>query len=99
MVVLGAALAAAPAMADTPANWPEPTDGGSFMDHFMMIVVYPVGLAIVIALLAFAPALLGKDKKNAAAAEGEWLGGPAGAKAGEQKSSDSSGAGGASGKW
>ena len=100
MAALGAAFAAAPAMAATPANWAEPTDGGSFMDHFLFIAVYPIGLALVIALLAFAPALLGKDKAKAAAAvDGEWLGGPAGAKAGSQEGTDSSEAGGASGKW
>ena len=98
MAVLGAALAAAPAMAATPANWPE-VDEGSFMDHFLLIVAYPVGLALVIALLAFAPALLGKDKaKGGAGADGEWLGGPAGAEAGAE-GTDSSRAGGASGKW
>lgn len=99
MAVVGAALATAPAMADTPANWPEVTEG-SFMDHFLLIAVFPIGLALVIALLAFAPALLGKDKAKAAAGvEGEWLGGPAGAKAGSQEGTDSSQAGGASGKW
>lgn len=100
MAVIGSVLVAAPSMADTPAGWPEPTDGGSFLDHFLLIAVYPLAIALVIALIVYVPALLGKDKaQTAGPVDGEWLGGPGGAKAAAQEDTDASQAGGASGKW
>ena len=54
--VLAVVAAATPAMAETPATWPEP-DPMSTLDALLIFGGIPVGLAVTITLLVMAPSV------------------------------------------
>ncbi len=71
-------LVAAPALAAPPEAWPD-SEPVSALDFLLVLVVIPLGLVLVIALLAYLPAMVkgeryqpGRSWRN----ENEWFGGP-----------------------
>jgi hypothetical protein len=88
-----------PALADVPAGWSDP-DPMSWGHLLLLILVIPVGLAIVISLLAALPGLVKGEGLTGGHAGGQWLGGPRKGTA-ELAGPDSktSEAGGASARW
>jgi hypothetical protein len=95
------------ASADTPAAWQQdPHVSG--LDFLLVLVLIPVGLALVISLLATLPSMIrdrGYEPGQSWRAEAEWFGGPRkGVEAAEELSpqqveSAESGRGGTSGQW
>ncbi len=76
LTVPAVALMAGPAHASfIPEGWAEPTSVDPL--HLMLIIGFaPIGLALVIALLAAAPALARGRGSVTPASEGTWIGGP-----------------------
>jgi hypothetical protein len=75
--VAGVTLAA-PASADTPSNWENSPDVTGF-DALVVLFLIPLGLFLVISLLAALPSLVKGDSYEPGQAwrsEGEWFGGP-----------------------
>lgn len=71
-------LVAAPALAAPPQTWndPEPV---SALDYLLVLLIIPVGLALLITLLAYVPAMVKGEKYQPGRAwrnENEWFGGP-----------------------
>lgn len=71
-------LAAAPALAAPPEAWPDaaPTSG---LDFLLVLLVIPLGLALVISLLAMVPSMVRGERYTPGLAwrnENEWFGGP-----------------------
>ena len=104
-----AAVVALPSVAgaDTPAAWQEPPHA-SGLDFLLVLVLIPLGLALVITLLTLLPSMIhdrGYEPGQSWRAEAEWFGGPGkGVEAAddlspEQIESAESGRGGASGQW
>jgi hypothetical protein len=93
-VVVGASLLAAPAMADLPEQWEVPAET-QFMDYFMLLVVWPLVIAAVLAGLVFVLNLRKPTNAAVTTVEGEWLGGPRTTKSTEPDKNS----GGASGTW
>lgn len=90
---------ATPALADVPENWSNPAPMS--VGHLLVIIVaIPVGLALVISLLAVLPGLVRGEGLTGGHAGGEWLGGPRQGTA-ELAGPDDEGteAGGASARW
>lgn len=95
------------AVADTPAAWTDdPHVSG--LDFLLVLVLIPVGLALVISLFAALPSMIrdrGYEPGQSWRAEPEWFGGPRkGVEAAEELSpqqveSAESGRGGTSGQW
>ena len=104
-----AAVVALPAMAsaDTPAAWPDdPHVSG--LDFLLVLLLIPLGLALVISLLTALPSMIrdrGYEPGQSWRAEPEWFGGPQkGVGATEELSPQQiataeSGRGGTRGKW
>jgi hypothetical protein len=104
-----AVVVALPALAsaDTPEAWQQdPHVSG--LDFLLVLVLIPVGLALVISLLATLPSMIrdrGYEPGQSWRAEAEWFGGPRkGVEAAEELSpqqveSAESGRGGTSGQW
>jgi hypothetical protein len=104
-----AAVVALPAVAsaDTPQAWADdPHVSG--LDFLLVLLVIPLGLGLVISLLAALPSMIrdrGYEPGQSWRAEAEWFGGPQkGVGATEQLSpeqieSAESGRGGTSGQW
>lgn len=98
--------AASPAAADTPAAWGEVPDV-SVLGFLLVLVILPVGLFLVIALLAFLPSLRDTGYEPGAAWRGEpeWFGSPRKGLAAadevtpEQLAVGREGTGGTSGSW
>jgi len=95
------------ASADTPAAWDD-APHVSGLQYLVLLVLIPLGLALVIALLASLPEMLhhrGYEPGQSWRAEAEWFGGPRkGVEAADDLSpqqieSAESGRGGTSGKW
>jgi hypothetical protein len=66
------------ASADTPAAW-EDSDHASGLDFLLVLVLIPVGLSLVISLLAALPSMIsdrGYEPGQSWRAEAEWFGGP-----------------------
>lgn len=105
LVLAGAALV--PASADTPAAWEKAPDV-SPLGFLMVLLILPLGAAVVITLLTVLPSL-SKDKGyepgQSWRGESEWFGGPtkglsaADSVAPEAVESSSKDAGGTSGRW
>lgn len=104
-----AAVVATPAIAtaDTPEAWENAPDV-SGLEFLVVLVLIPVGLSLVIALLAALPSLIGDrgyEPGQSWRAEAEWFGGPrkgveaADELAPEQIEAAESGRGGTSGQW
>jgi hypothetical protein len=112
VLALSAALVAvvalpASAIADTPAAWADAPDV-SGLEFLVVLVLIPVGLALVISLLASLPTMIsdrGYEPGQSWRAEAEWFGGPRkGVEATddlspEQIEAAESGRGGTSGQW
>lgn len=104
-----AAVVALPAVAsaDTPADWAaDPHVSG--LDFLTVLVLIPLGLALVISLLTVLPSMIrdrGYEPGQSWRAEPEWFGGPQkGVEATEKLSPEQieaaeSGRGGTSGQW
>lgn len=105
-LVLVAALTS-PAVADTPKNWERPPDV-SLLSYLLVLVIIPLGLAIVVTLLTVLPSLA-RDRAQQPGqswrGDSEWFGGPAeGVRAAdrvtpEQVDTGSTGTGGTSAGW
>ncbi|MCW2780540.1 MAG: hypothetical protein JWR35_989 [Marmoricola sp.] len=71
-------MSSGPAMADTPAAWETPPHV-SGLQFLIVLFLIPLGLAVVIGVLAALPSLISGDKKPSGQAwrtESEWFGGP-----------------------
>lgn len=104
-VVLAATLAVAafagPARADVPEGWAEPTTV-SGLEFLLLLVIIPLGLALVITVLVYVPSLVRGESlaPGNQEPENQWLGGPSKSPAElTVGDSDSSEAGGASARW
>jgi len=95
------------ASADTPSTW-EQDPHVSGLQYLVLLVLIPLGLALVIALLASLPSMIsdrGYEPGQSWRAEAEWFGGPQkGVEATERLSPQQietaeSGRGGTSGQW
>ena len=51
------------ASADTPAGWEE-VEPVSFLSYFMILIVWPVGIALLLSLLTVLPRLARRDSTN-----------------------------------
>lgn len=98
---------APPAAADTPTAWDDPPEV-SVLGFLLVLVILPVGLALVIALLSVLPSLAGdKGYEQGASWRGdpEWFGSPTKGVAAaddvtaEQLEAGGKGSGGTSGSW
>ena len=105
-LVLGAALFS-PATADEPTTWETVPDVSAF-DFVMLVLVIPLGLALVITLLTLVPLLIndrGYQPGQSWRSQVEWFGGPSkGVRAAdevtaEQVEARSKDTGGTSGSW
>jgi hypothetical protein len=97
--VAATVVSTGPALADVPQGWSDP-DKMSWGHLLLIILVIPIGLAIVISLLAALPGLVKGEGFAGGHAGGQWLGGPRKGTA-ELAGPDSehSEAGGASARW
>lgn len=71
-------LVAAPASAAPPQTWPDP-EPVSALDYLLVLLVIPLGLVLLITLLAYVPAMVKGEKHQPGRAwrsENEWFGGP-----------------------
>lgn len=100
-------LMPAAAFADTPETWDKPPSV-SGLEFLLVLVLIPVGLALVISLLAALPSMIGDkgyEPGQSWRSEPEWFGGASkGVEAAEsvsdkQLESGESSRGGASGTW
>jgi hypothetical protein len=105
-LVLGAALVS-PAAADAPSAWDQPPEVTP-LEFLLVLVIFPLGLAAVIALLTVLPSMAfdkGYQPGQSWRGEPEWFGGPTkGVTAAhevtpEQIESRSKGTGGTSAGW
>lgn len=72
-------LVSAPALAAPPESWPDAEAVGA-LDFLLVLLIIPVGLALLIALLAYVPSMARGEKYTPGLAwrnESEWFGGPA----------------------
>jgi hypothetical protein len=99
-------LVSAPALAAPPEAWPDAEAVGA-LDFLLVLLVIPLGLALLIAILAYVPAFARGEKYTPGLAwrnENEWFGGPTegleAADKTEQKAVEgASDRGGASARW
>jgi hypothetical protein len=97
-------LVSAPAFAVPPESWPQ-AKPVTALDFLLVLLIIPLGAALVIALLASVPAMVSGQKTAPGQAwrnENEWFGGPkdgvdAADKVEQQPKGDDRG--GASGRW
>ena len=93
-------MLADPASADTPSNWENSPDVTGF-DALVVLFLIPLGLFLVISLLAALPSLVKGDSYEPGQAwrsEGEWFGGPRkGLDESSEESADNTGGAGA--RW
>lgn len=71
--------AAAPAAAAPPSTWSDPEPVGA-LAYLMLLLVIPAGLAVLITVLVYVPAMVrgdGYTPGRAWRSESEWFGGPA----------------------
>ncbi|MFC6153548.1 hypothetical protein [Nocardioides yefusunii] len=93
--VAGSALVAGPAFADVPEVWTRP-DEPQFFEFFMILVGFPVIVALVVYALV-SVANLRKKESPYSGIEGQWAGGTDGK--GLHAAESAPGAGGASGSF
>lgn len=101
-LVLSAAVvplwATGAAHAETPEGWSEPTEVG-FLDLLLVIGAIPLGIAVLIGLAVYLPALArGENVKPGGENADEWFGGPRTGPA-ELSAGDAGRTGGGSGTW
>ncbi|MDH2415057.1 hypothetical protein [Nocardioides sp. CER19] len=95
----GVIVGAGPASADVPEGW-APDTHMSWGHLLVLILAIPVGLAIIISLLAALPGLVKGEGITGGHAGGQWLGGPRqGTSELAGPDSEESKAGGASARW
>lgn len=73
-----APFVAAPALAAPPETWPEGSQVSAF-DMLLVIALIPLGLALLISVLAYVPAMARGERYTPGLAwrrENEWFGGP-----------------------
>lgn len=69
-------LAAGPAQAQVPEGWSNPPDVG-FLDVLLVVGAVPLGVALLIALAVYLPALRrGESVRAGSDGEDAWFGGP-----------------------
>lgn len=71
-------LAAAPAVAAPPTTWSDPEPVGA-LAYLLVLLVIPAGLAVLITVLTYVPAMVKGEKYTPGRAwrnESEWFGGP-----------------------
>lgn len=91
-------LSASPAGAEVPEGWSNPEEVG-ILDLLLVIGAIPVGIAVLIALAVYLPALArGERLSPRAQVQDEWFGGPR-RSAAELESRDAGQTGGGSGSW
>lgn len=100
LLVLAAPTAA---LADTPESWADAPEVSGF-DFLLVLALIPLGLAVVIALLAAVPTIIrgnkGYQPGRAWHGEPQWFGGPReGADATDTAETADTGTGGASARW
>ena len=102
-----AAGAVVPASADTPVGW-EQSPHVSALDYLLVLLLIPLGLALVISFLVLVPSLVrgrGYEPGQSWRGQSEWFGGPEkGVHAADDVDPDrleaeGKGAGGGSGRW
>lgn len=91
-------LVAGPASADVPQGWSDPARM-SWLHLLMLILVIPVVMAIVISFLTILPGLVKGEGLRGRGHVGTWLGGPQHGTDADPRTSDTSGTGGASGRF
>ena len=95
-------LVSAPAFAAPPEAWPA-ADSVSGFEFLLILLLIPLGLAVVISVLATVPSLVGGNKRGSSEAwreEKEWFGGPKdGVEATEKAEPGEGERGGASARW
>ena len=93
-----AVLVASPAGAEVPEGWSDPEEVG-ILDLLLVIGAIAVGIAVLIALAVYLPALArGERVAPGSQAQDEWFGGPRRSTA-ELESRDGGPTGGGSGSW
>lgn len=91
-------LTAGPARADVPEGWSDPEPVG-LLDFLWVLVGVPLGLFVVVAVLAWLPGLLSGERIGASAApENAWFGGAPDGPA-ELSAAEGADTGGASARW
>jgi hypothetical protein len=91
-------LAASPATAEVPEGWSNPEEVG-FLGVMLYVAALPIGLALLIALAVYLPALArGERVSPTAQQQDEWFGGTRHG-TGELESRDTGKTGGGSGSW
>ena len=71
-------LVSAPALAAPPQTWPDP-EPVSALDYLLVLLIIPLGLVLLITLLAYLPAMVKGEKYTPGRSwrnENEWFGGP-----------------------
>lgn len=101
--VLLVLAAPAAALADTPADWADSPEVSGF-EFLLVLILIPAGLALVIALLAALPSIVGAEKGYQPGqswhGEPQWFGGPrSGTEAADKVDASDSETGGASARW
>lgn len=99
-------LVAAPALAAPPEAWPDADPVGA-LDFLLVLLLIPLGLALLIALLAYLPSMAKGEKYTPGRSwrgESQWFGGPKdGLEAADKVDLHAEGAetdrGGASARW
>lgn len=99
-------LLSAPAFAAPPETWTDPEQVGG-LDFLLLLVLIPMGLALLITLLTYVPSMVRGQKYTPGRAwrsESEWFGGPKdGLEAADKVDLHAEGAqtdrGGASARW
>lgn len=103
-VLAGVAMAwatAAPAAAEVPEDWSDPAAVAPW-EYLLVLLAVPVGLALLIALLVYVPALVRGERvaPGTPRVEDQWFGGPRQGTAELARPDDEhSQAGGASARW
>lgn len=75
---LGLVMLAAPASAEPPSTWDEPSNG-SLLDNLLILVGIPLAIIALITLLVYLPSMMrGQSSEPALAFQDhrEWFGGP-----------------------
>lgn len=76
--VVGSLTLANAAVADTPEAWADAPDHSGF-DYLLVLVLIPLGIALVVSLLTVLPSLIKGEKYEPGdnwRGEDEWFGGP-----------------------
>lgn len=95
-------VAPAAAQADTPDGWATAPEVSGF-EYLLVLVLIPAGLALVIAVLAALPSIIGEDKGyqpgRAWGGEPAWFGGPKEGTGAADKAEAEAGTGSTSARW